>query len=224
MRGALAIAAASLLVGAGCDAPPPPSSATPPFRIEATGPGLDPASAGAPLDLFAHGERVARVRVQANALRIYDHNAGRIGRVRVGPDGWVVERRDGTAACAVAEEGSGAGLSCGLVTWRLAQGDDGLHLSLHDGDDEIVFVDAEGSGASARWRERTVRVAPEDHGWIVTDDGGGRWQIRGDRWPAESTIPWAMGLPGEEQIEGSGDIPLARAAAGWLVARRLRVP
>ncbi len=224
MRAASAIAAASLVLGIGCDAPPPPPSTTPPFRIEPTGPGLDPESAGAPVDLFAHDERVARVRVQTDALRIYDGEAGRIGRVRVGPDGWVVERRDGSAACAVVEEGSGAGLSCGLVTWRVSHGDDGLQLSLHDGSDAIVFVDDEGSGVSARWRERAVRVDAEDHGWIVSDDAGGRWQVRGDRWPAESTVPWAMGLPGEEQIEGSGDVPLARAAAGWLVARRLRAP
>lgn len=215
----IAIAALATAFATACEAPPP--STSPPFRIQATGPGLDPTSAGRPVDLYANDARVARVRVRPDAVRVYDGDAARLGRLRVTDEGWSVQRRDGTSACVIVVEGSGERLTCSGRAWRFTGNADTVRIEVVDGDDTMTLVDAEGSGARAEQRDLTWTVSSSTEGWTVRNDGGGHWEVRGEHWPAAATVPWAGGLPDEGGLEGSGDVPLARAAAGWLVARRI---
>ncbi len=193
---------------------------TPPFRVEATGPGLELRTEGARVEVFDEsGERYNVLRLTNNGVRIFDGDNVRIGRVRSTESGWELVNREGDTLCVLSESEGVLTSVCGdTAPLTVAHVDD--TWSVHIADELRWTVD----GTMATEPNNTdsdIAVRRANVGLVVTDITRGDLiaDVRGARATESSALFLAMA---PVQANSAAETRVMRATLAWWVWRTER--
>lgn len=211
MRRLIVVAATALAMGGCTEIARSSSPPVPPFRVAPHGPGIDPDRGGVAVDVRSDEDRIARYRLGASSVRVYDGDAVPIGRVRMVSDGYDVVLRDGVSVGHVAVDDGGATVTFGARRFDVTCDPEGCVIL--DGH-RIVAVPSYPTD-DARDGERTWDLT-EDAGRLTVSSGDIAREIRLTRWRRPALVVLATSLAWD--IDGVPD-RLATGALAFAVER-----